>query len=115
MLENKPLLQSCAGRGGGQGSQSAPSTALAEAAASALASQEGNDLSFNSGPNFVHPPGHAGYVLRLPTAGDAGGVPILDRPWKYYPLLEEASLFVHRAGTSTIPSADLSVNFFKRK
>lgn len=50
-----------------------PSTAITEAASSALALQEEDDLSFTSGPNHVHPPGHTVYALRLPTAGDARG------------------------------------------
>jgi len=69
--EDDPLSRSCAGRGNGQGSQPASSTALAEAAAL----QQGDDLGFTSGPGFVHPPGHAGYVRKLPAAGDAGGYP----------------------------------------
>lgn len=73
--ENEPLSWSCAGRVGGQGSHPAPSTVLAKAAASPFTFQEDDDLSFSSGPRFVHPPGHVGYALKIPTEEDAEGQP----------------------------------------
>lgn len=79
VLESKLPLQSRACIGGGQGSQPAPTKPQPQPGP--CSTWKGENLSFSSGPSFVHPPGHARCALRSPQQ-EILGVPILDRPWE---------------------------------
>lgn len=103
MLESELPLRSCACTGGGQGSQPAPTKPQPQPRSHSTWKDE--NLSFISAPSVIHPPGHAGCVLRLPAAGDAGGTHFRQALGSLIPFWRK--VFKHLIGASPDPSASL--------